>query len=270
MKKVLTILVTAAAFALLGACGKKDEVKAPTADTGAVVNGHEITRPIWEAYVKTRTGKAAKDLGATDKAKLLDDLIEMVLMADAPRTEDAAVKTARDSQVELTRLALSAQATAEEFTKTVPTDAEVQREFESQLKLMQGRSEYLTRHIVVQGKEQADALLAQLQKGGDFMKLAAKNSSDNETREGVVFWVGTGAQDQPFAEAVRLLKKGQVAPVPVQSQFGWHVIRLEDTRPVTPPDLEGAKAQIKQALVQKKFQGMIEALKKSAKTEKRI
>jgi peptidyl-prolyl cis-trans isomerase C len=270
MKKILQVLVAAAAIALLGACGKKDEAKAPAADAVAVVNGHEITRPIWEAYVKTRTGKVAKDLGATDKAKLLDDLIEMVLMADAPRTEDATVKAARDSQVELTRLALNAQATAEEFTKAVPTDAEVQLEYDSQIKLMQGQSEYLTRHIVVQGREQADALLAQLQKGGDFMKLAAKNSTDNETREGVVFWVGTGAQDKPFAEAVRSLKKGQVAPAPVQSQFGWHVIRLEDTRPMTPPDFEGAKAQIKQALVQKKFQSALEALKKSAKTEKKI
>jgi peptidyl-prolyl cis-trans isomerase C len=270
MKKTLLVLPAIAVLVLLGACDPKKDAKGPSADAVAVVNGHEITRPVWDAYVKTRTGQAAKDLGATDKAKLLDDLIEMVLMADAPRKQDATAKVALDSQVELTRLALNAQSQADELTKVEPTEAEIKAEYESQLKLLTGRSEYLTRHIVVQSKEEADALLGQLKKGADFLKLAASHSTDAETKEGVVFWVGTGPMDQPFADAVHTLKKGDVAPAPVQSQFGWHVLRLEDARPVTPPDYDGTKAQIKQALQQKKLRAAIDELKKSAKTEKRI
>ncbi|HZF15359.1 MAG TPA: peptidyl-prolyl cis-trans isomerase [Steroidobacteraceae bacterium] len=270
MRKTLLVLLAWAALGLLGGCDPKGEAKAPSADAVVVVNGHAISRPIWDAYVKMRTGQSAKDLGATDKAKLLDDMIEMVLVADAPRKEDAAAKVALDSQVELTRLALNAQAQADELTKAEPTEAEIKAEYDSQLKLLAGHSEYLTRHIVVQSKEEGDALVAQLKKGTDFLKLAASHSTDAETKEGVVFWVGTSAMDQPFADAVRSLKKGDTAPAPVQSQFGWHVIRLEDTRPVTPPDYDGTKAQIKQALQQKKLRAAIDALKKTAKTEKRI
>jgi len=270
MKQPLVALVALAALTLAAGCEKKEAAQTAGTDTVAVVNGHEVSRAVFDMYVKNRTGHNAKDLGATDKAKLLDDLVEMVLLADAPRTEDAAARSRIDAQIELTRIALAAQQKAEELSKTEPTEAELKTEYDAQVKLMAGRSEYLTRHIVVDSKEKADALVKQIQGGADFLKLARQNSTDPETQQGVVFWVGTDPSEKIFADAMQPLKKGEIAPAPVQSQFGWHVIRLEDTRPVTPPDYEGAKAELKQGLQQKKLQSAIEDLKKTAKTDKRI
>jgi peptidyl-prolyl cis-trans isomerase C len=266
----LTALAALALFALLSACGKKEETPKAAADIAVVVNGHEISRPLFDVYVKNRTGHSAKDLGATDKAKLLDDLVEMVLVADAPRTVDAAAKATLDAQLEFTRLALNAQQKVDELLKAEPSEQELKAEYDAQIKLMAGAREYLTRHIVVANKEQAEGIIKELKSGADFIKLAHKTSTDPQTQQGVVFWVGTGPADKPFADAVRTLDKGEVVTAPVQSQFGWHVIRLEDTRAATPPDYEGAKKEIRQGLQQKQLKAVIDDLKKTAKTDKRI
>jgi peptidyl-prolyl cis-trans isomerase C len=269
MKHRIATLAVLAGLALASACGKQETPKA-TADVVAVVNGHEISRPLFDVYVKNRTSHSAKDLGATDKAKLLDDLVEMVLVADAPRTVDAAAKATLDAQLEFTRLALNAQQKVDDVLKTEPGEQELKAEYDAQVKLMASAREYLTRHIVVANKEKAEGIIKELKAGGDFAKLARKNSTDKETQEGVVFWVGTGSADKPFADAVRTLDKGEVVAAPVQSQFGWHIIRLEDTRAATPPDYEGAKKEIRQGLQQKRLKALIDELKKTAKTDKRI
>jgi peptidyl-prolyl cis-trans isomerase C len=75
---------------------------------------------------------------------------------------------------------------------------------------------------------------------------------------------------KPFGDAVKGLKKGEVTPEPVQTQFGWHVIQLEDTREVTPPPFEQVKAQVSNGVIQKKLQAYVEELKKNAKIEKKL
>jgi peptidyl-prolyl cis-trans isomerase C len=270
MKHLIIALTALVALALASACSKEETPKAGGADVVATVNGHDITRAVFDAYATAHTRRNAKDLGATERAKVLDDLIEMVLLAEAPGTEDAAAKAVLEAQVELTRLSLMAQRKVEDMLKTGPTEQELKAEYDEQVKLMKSASEYLTRHIVVAGKDKAGAIIGELKGGADFLKLARKNSTDAESQQGVVFWVGTGPADKPFADAVRMLKKGDVAPAPVQSQFGWHVIRLEDTRPVMPPGYEGAKAELKEGLQRKQLRSFIDGLKKTAKTDKRI
>jgi len=265
------VLFALAAAAVLGACAKTEPPKSAGADVVAVVNGHEITRPVLEAYVRSRSGRSYKDLGATDQARVLEDMMEMVMVANAPRTEDAAAKAALDAQVELYRLGLNAQQKVSEVLKNEPSEQELKAEYDAQVKLMAGEQEFLARHILVDSKEKAEALIKQLKGGADFATLARKNSSDSTAAKGgALEWFGPGQMVKPFEDAVRTLKKGEFTTTPVQSQFGWHVIKLDDTRPMTPPDYEGTKEHIKQVLQQKQLKSLIDELKKTAKMEKRI
>jgi peptidyl-prolyl cis-trans isomerase C len=260
-----------AAAVALGACAKTEAPKSAGVDVVAVVNGHEVSRGVLEAYVRSRTGRTYKDLGATEQGRVLDDLIEMVLVANAPRAADATAKAALDSQVELMRLGLNAQQMVGQVLKTEPTEQEIKAEYDAQIKLMAGQSEYLARHILVDSKEKAEALIKQLQAGADFATLARKNSSDSTAAQGGrLDWFGPGQMVKSFEDAVLALKKGEYTSTPVQSRFGWHVIKLEDTRAQTPPDYEGSKAHIKEVLQQKQLKAYIESLKQTAKTEKKI
>jgi peptidyl-prolyl cis-trans isomerase C len=265
------VLIALAAAAVLGACAKTEAPKSAGADVVAVVNGHEITRPVLDAYVHARAGRSFKELGATEQARVLDDMMDMVMVANAPRTTGAAAKSELDAQVELYRLQLNAQQKVNEVLKNEPSEAELKAEYDAQVKLMAGEQEYLARHILVDSREKAEALIKQLKAGADFATLARKNSSDSTaSKGGELEWFGPGQMVKPFEDAVRTLKKGEFTTTPVQSQFGWHVIRLDDTRPMTPPDYEGAKERIKQVMQQKQLRSLIEELKKTAKMEKRI
>jgi peptidyl-prolyl cis-trans isomerase C len=271
MKRLVFAFVALVAVAAAVSCSKS---KAPETTIGgdivATANGHEISRAVLEAYTKNRSQHSFKELGATEQARMLDDLIEMVLIADAPRAEDAAAKAALEAQIELTRLNLNAQQKVNEVLKNPPSDAQLKAEYEAQAKLMVGVNEYLTRHIVVETEEQALAIIKQLKAGANFEKIAAANTTDPSAKAGVVAWIGPSEKEKVFADAVRNLKKGEFTPAPVQSQFGWHVIRLEDTRLATPPAFEAARAEILNTLQHKQMDAFIEGLKKQAKTEKKI
>ncbi len=271
MKRLIFALIALITVALAVSCTKSG---APRTTIGgevvATANGHEISRAVLEAYVKNRMQHSYKELGATEQARALDDLIEIVLIADAPRTEDAAAKAALDAQIELTRLNLNAQQRVNEILKTPPTDAQLQTEYEAQVKMMAGVNEYLTRHIVVETEAQAAAIIKLLKAGANFAKVAAQNTTDPSAKAGVVGWVGGSETDKVFVEAVRALKKGDITPAPVQSHFGWHVIRLEDMRPATPPVFAAARPELLNALQRKRMGELIDGLKKRAKIEKKI
>ena len=171
MKRLVFAFVALVAVAAAVSCSKSGAPKATIGgDVVATANGHEISRAVLEAYTKNRSQHSFKELGATEQARMLDDLIEMVLIADAPRTEDAAAKAALEAQIELTRLNLNAQQKVNEVLKNPPSDAELKAEYEAQAKLMVGVNEYLTRHIVVETEEQALALIKQLKAGANFAK----------------------------------------------------------------------------------------------------
>ena len=116
---------------------------------------------------------------------------------------------------------------------------------------------------------EAKKLIAELDKGGDFAKLANKNSLDAKESQngGDLGWFVAGQMVAPFSEAVAKLEKGQYTKTPVQTQFGYHVILREDSRAQTPPPLEAVKEQLTPYLQRKKVQNMVETLRKQAKVE---
>ena len=148
------------------------------------------------------------------------------------------------------------------------TDAEIKAEYDSKVAGENG-TEYKARHILVKTEAEAKKLIAELDKGADFAKLANKHSLDAKESQngGDLGWFVAGQMVAPFSEAVAKLEKGKYTKTPVQTQFGWHVILREDSRAQTPPSLESVKEQLMPYLQRKKVQTMVETLRKQAKVE---
>ena len=173
------------------------------------------------------------------------------------------------AQLEAAKKALLTQAVLQNFIKANPvTDAEIKAEYDSKVAAEKG-TEYKARHILVKTEAEAKKLIAELDKGADFAKLANKNSLDAKESQngGDLGWFSAAQMVAPFSEAVAALEKGKYTKEPVKTQFGYHVILKEDSRPVTPPPLEAVKEQLTPFMQRKKVQGMIETLRNQAKVE---
>lgn len=148
------------------------------------------------------------------------------------------------------------------------TDAEARAEYD-RIKASNGDKEYRARHILVEKEEDAKALIAQIKGGAKFEDLAKKNSKDPGSAEngGDLDWANPGNYVPEFSAAMTKLQKGQVTDAPVKSQFGFHIIKLEDVRAVQFPAFEEVKEQIVQRQNQVKVAKFREDLKNKAKTD---
>ena len=267
------VSAVAAITVLLAACGKGQQAAAPApaaADKAAttavaIVDGTPISRDAFDDYLKgLLRGKPATELTADQKNEVLDQMINMQLISTQ------AVKDGLDkdpdvvARLDLLRMQVLAEAGAQKYLKSLtPTDQELQAEYASA-----DKTEYHARHILVPTKEKADALIKKINAGAKFEDVAKAESTDgSKNNGGDLGWFTLARMVKPFGDAVKGLKKGEMTPQPVQTQFGWHIIRLEDSRD-TPFDQ--MKPQLNNALVQKKFQAYIDSLKKNAKIEKKL
>jgi peptidyl-prolyl cis-trans isomerase C len=194
----------------------------------------------------------------------------MKLAADAAEKEGVAKDAKVTDQLSLARLNVMVDAGLQKWLEAHPvTDAELKPEYDAQVAQMP--REYHARHILVDDKGKADSITKELQAGGDFAKLAEKNSKDPSGKSGGdLGWFTLDTMVKPFSDAVSTLQPGQLTPTPVQSQFGWHVIKLEESRVSAPPPFEEVKDRVKMLVQRKKLQTYLEDLRKGAKIEKKI
>jgi peptidyl-prolyl cis-trans isomerase C len=148
------------------------------------------------------------------------------------------------------------------------SDADAKKEYD-RIKAANTGTEYRARHILVEKEEEAKALLAQLKGGAKFEDLAKKHSKDPGSGEngGDLDFAKADAYVPEFGQAMAALKKGETTAVPVKTQFGFHIIRLEDTREAQFPAFDDVKAQLKQRMEQARLQAFQEQLRKGAKTD---
>jgi peptidyl-prolyl cis-trans isomerase C len=261
-------LITLAALLTLGACAK-NEPPGKAADTIAVkINGKAFSVEMFEAYATLAARRPAKELNAEQRAQLLDAFIAMQVAADTAEKSGLAKKPDVDSQLAINRMNILSNALFKKYVdEHEVTETEMKAEYDAQVNST-GR-EYRARHILVESRAAADDMVAQLNKGADFAKLAEKNSIDGSAKQGGdLGWFNLKSMVPQFSNAVAALEKGKYTPAPVQSQFGWHVIKLEDTRAPAAPPFEDVKDQVKNFVQQKKVQAYAEDLKKTAKIEK--
>jgi len=274
----ILVSTVAAVAMMVSACNKAQQPATPAADAPAasppvaIVNGTPISRTDYDIYVKSLLqGKPPTELTPEQKGQVLDELITMQLVSSQ------AVKDGLDkdpdvaARLEILRMRVLADAESQKFLKgKEPTDAELHAEYDTAIAAMD-KTEYHARHILVDSKEKAEALIKKIKGGAKFEDVAKAESSDNsKTNGGDLGWFTLARMVKPFGDAVKGLKKGEMTQEPVQTQFGWHIIKLEDTREVAAPPFEQVKTQVTNSLIQKKLQAYAEELKKNAKIEKKM
>ena len=271
-KKIIPLLV--AGTALIAGCDQKAATESATAipvisksDAIAVVNGQYIPKSTLAALEKEI---AERGHGQTfPKEKLIEELIQRELLVQDAIQKQLDKSAEIIAQLDSAKKTLLTQADVQNFIKANSvTDAEVKAEYDSKVAGENG-IEYKARHILVKTEDEAKKLIAELDKGADFAKLANKNSLDAKESQngGDLGWFVAGQMVAPFSEAVAKLEKGQYTKTPVKTQFGWHIVLREDSRKQTPPPLEAVKEQLMPYLQRKKVQNMVETLRKQAKVE---
>lgn len=271
----ISLLLLAAASLLVGCTKPAGDAAKPAADaaapaTGSVatVNGQKIAAESFDVFLQAVTGKPAAEATPEQKSQALDQLIDMTIVAQAAEKEGLQNVPATKARISLLTTQILAQAATEKYLKTHPvSETEVKADYDSQVANIP--MEYKAQHILVDTKEEAEAIIKELDAGADFAKLAAKDSKDPSGKNGGdLGWFSLQSMVKPFSDAVAALKKDEITQQPVETQYGWHVIRLEDTRTPTIPAFEDVKQQVEQMTQRKKVEAYLEELRKTAKIQK--
>jgi peptidyl-prolyl cis-trans isomerase C len=246
------------------------QAPAKPAATGpvATVNGVQIPRSRLDIVVRQQTTRGAQDSDQL-RTQLREALINNELLIQEANRSGIAKKAEVQQQIDLVRQEVVANAVVTEYIRTHPiSDADVQKEYE-RAKAQTGDREYKARHVLVANEEDAKSVLADLKKGVKFDEVAQKRSLDEGSRPkgGDLDWNVPGNFDKAFADALVKLEKGKMTETPVRSRFGFHIIQLDDVRPVNFPPLSQVSQQIQQRLVGQKVDGLIRELRGKAKIE---
>ena len=234
----------------------------------AVVNGTPIPKARVDALVEQLVHQGQQDSPQLQAAVREELINREILMQEAARR---GIPTRPDvkAQVAVAQQTVVLRALIEDFVKNnTPTDAEVTARYNALIKDAGGK-EYHLHHILVDNEDQAKDLIAKIKAGASFEDLAKQYSKDPGSGKngGDLDWSDPKAYVPEFAAAAEKLQKGQMTDTPVHTQFGWHIIRLDDTRDITPPPLEQVRAQIVQQIQQEKLQAFEESLRKNAKVQ---
>jgi peptidyl-prolyl cis-trans isomerase C len=268
-----TVSTVAAIAVMVSACGKGQQAAAPAVTDAAAapnvvatVDGKGITRSAFDDYLKgLLRGKPVTDVTPEEKNQVLDQMINMQLIATQADKDGLDKDPDVLARLDLLHTQVLADAGAQKYIKNlVPTDQELHAEYDAAT----DKTEYHARHILVPTKEKAEQLIKKIKGGAKFEDVAKTESTDSsKANGGDLGWFTTARMVKPFGDAVKTLKKGELTAEPVQTQFGWHIIELEDSRDAP---FDQMKTQLSNAIVQKKFQAYIDGLKKNAKIEKKL
>ncbi len=272
MKKMLLPVLLAGSTLVVGCVEQKNNnagSSAPTVkkeDAVAVVNGHYISKQALES-LKNQIAKRAPGQSIPDK-QLLEELIRREIIVEKATAEGLDKSPEFQAKINEIRTSLLTQLYLQDYLKKHPvTEDELKAEYDAMIG-QQGGTEFKARHILVKSKEEAEKIIAQLDKGADFAELAKKNSTGpSGPQGGDLGWFTADRMVKPFSDAVMALEDGKYTTEPVQTRFGWHVILREKSRKQTPPPLEAVKQQLEPMLQRKKVQQMLEDLKNQAKVE---
>ncbi len=234
----------------------------------ALVNGVSVPQARVDLRVKVATQQTQQPDSPDLRSKVREELITLEVISQA------AVKAGLDKQpetvqrLELTKQNILADALVQEYVKSHPvTDDMLKKEYEN-FKKRVGNTEYKLSHVLVGTEDEAKKAAAELKKGAKFAKVAKSMSLDTSSKDkgGDLGWTVPAKFVQPLADAVLKLKKGQVSE-PVQTQYGWHIIKLEDTRDLKLPALDEMKANLENSMQQQAIAKYIEELRSKAKVE---
>ncbi|MDM5176146.1 peptidylprolyl isomerase [Massilia sp. DJPM01] len=283
--KSRVLLISAASALALAACGPKDSAKAATPASGtasgtasastpaakdgvaATVNGTAISTATVDMMVKERTAQGQPDSPELRKA-IIDNLAMQTLVANEGIKKGLDKSDDVKRQMDLIKQSMTANAYIQDYIKANPvTDAMLKAEYDKMVGSA-GGTEFKARHILVKDEAEAKSIIAKLKKDPKaFASLAKEKSNDpgSKVNGGDLGWFNPASMVPEFGAAVAKLEKGKFTDEPVKSQFGYHVIMLEDSRPITPPPFEQLKDQLKQQVQRTNMKAYLDKLKADAK-----
>jgi peptidyl-prolyl cis-trans isomerase C len=238
----------------------------------AIVNGTPINRDFFAFYAQGVAGKnTMADLTPEQQQQALDNLIRAQVIAQEAVKEGLDKDPSTAALIQLSRLNVLQQAVSDRYLKDKkPTEQEARAEYETQVGLLP-HQEYHVHHILVATEGFARKLIAELEKGANFSDVAKRESMDpSKTNGGDIGYLTPDRIMKPFADAMVTLKKGEYTHKPVQTQYGWHIIRVEDIREVMPPTFDQVHQRLDQVVQAKKFKAYTDGLMKNAQIEKKL
>jgi len=246
----------------------KASAKAGAQTPVAHVNGVAVPQSRMEFMMEQQRGRGAPD-NQQSRTMMREELINREVVAQEAQKSGLAKSSEVQTQMDIARQEILVGAYLRDWVKKHPvTDAEIQQEYEK-ARAQTGDKEYRARHILVENEDQAKAIITDLSKGAKFDDLAKKNSKDagSKDRGGDLDWNVPSAFDKQFSDAMVKLDKGKYTLTPVQTRFGFHIIQLDDVRPVKFPGIEEVKGRIQQQIQQHKVDEVVRGLRAKAKVE---
>jgi peptidyl-prolyl cis-trans isomerase C len=238
------------------------------ADTLATVNGKAIKQSIYDYIAKDATARGQK-VDSQVKQAITNKLIDSELVYQEAQKLGLDKQADYLAREELSRRELLTSMYLQDFVKKNPiSESETKTAYE-EYKKAYGDKEYSARHILVKTEGEAKDIIAQLGKGGDFAKIAKEKSLDPGSKEkgGDLGWFSPASMVKPFSDVAINLQKGSISTNPVQTQFGWHVIKLIDTRTAQPLPYDKVKDGIQKNLQQRNLEKMMAELRTKAKID---
>jgi peptidyl-prolyl cis-trans isomerase C len=257
------ILQAVAAAVLLGAVPV-----AALAQNAAIVNGKPVPKARMEMLAQ-QLAAAGRPVTPEMQDQLREEVIAREIFMQEAQKQGLDGTDDYKNQLELARQAILIRQLFENYRKTNPvSDADAKAEYDKFVAANSGK-EYKARHILVETEDQAKKILADLKKGAKFEDIAKKQSKDpgSGANGGDLDWAAPSSFVPEFSEAMVKLNKGEMTQVPVKSQFGYHIIRVDDIRQAQLPKFEEVKPQIVQQLQQQRLQKYQEELRAKAKVE---
>ena len=238
----------------------------------AIVNGKAVPKARLDALIKQVSAQAAaqgQQLPPDIEQRARDKVVLDEIFLQEAEKRGLAANPEYKTQMEQARQAVLVQTLFNDFQKkNVTTDAEIRAEYEK-FKGQSGGTEYRARHILVEKEDEAKAVVAKIKAGAKFEDVAKKESKDPGSGEngGDLDFASPGSYVPEFSQAMIKLKKGEMTETPVKSQFGFHIIKLEDTREAKFPPIEEVRGQIEQRLGQMKMSAFRDEIRARAKTD---
>lgn len=235
-----------------------------TSEVLATVNGTPITENmvvLYEEQMQSRRPGAALDRNA-----VLNEVVNLELASQAGMKQGLGDDSRIQLQIDQQRRAVLASAAIQHYLQNNPvSDDELQKLYDEQVPK---GNEYKARHILLKEEDEAKKLIEELDKGADFSELAKEHSTGpSGANGGELGWFSPKQMVAPFSEAAAALEKGSYTKAPVKTQFGWHIIILDDVRETTPPALDQVKPQLQNYLQQQRVQSFVGGLREGAQID---
>ena len=229
----------------------------------ATVNGDKIMKSALDGYLQVI--KRSPSGSAVKPAEALDDLVATELaLQEAKKTDILSRADIKKKISDFTRNVLLTTWTKEKVKSFDISDADIKKEYDETVKKLTSK-EFNARHILLKTEDEAKAVIKEIAGGADFAKVAEKKSTGPSAKNGgSLGWFKANTMVPAFADAVKKMKKGDVSKEPVKTQFGYHVIKLEDIRDAKLPTLDILKPKLTRKLSQKKMLAYMDKIKETA------